>query len=60
MSALDATAKRLFLTAITEDRCGELLDALFHGASATVDPEGRLVIISAEQMASLVRAEGDS
>lgn len=50
MNRLDAMARRIFTAALSEDRAGELLEALFEGASATVDREGKLVIITAEQM----------
>ncbi len=44
---LDAAASRIFVTALREGRQGELLEALFAGGSATVDPEGLLVIFPA-------------
>lgn len=42
---LDAVAKRIFLAALSEDRAGELLYALFDDGTATVGPDGKLVII---------------
>lgn len=53
-------ATRLFLVAIKEGHAAELLDCLFNGGSATVDSAGRLVLISAEQVAAMTSdANGD-
>ena len=47
-------AHNIFQTAINERRCGELLDCLFDGGTATVDARTRqLVIIPASAMAAL-------
>lgn len=55
---LDPMARHIFQQALAEDRCGELLDALFNGASATVDAHThRLLIIPAHVMAE---AAGDT
>lgn len=50
---LDAMARRIFETAIATDRCGELLECLFGGGSATVDPAGQLILASAESIQQL-------
>ena len=51
---LDRIAQRIFEAAIAEHRCGELLEALCDGATATCDYRtGKLVIIPAEQIAHL-------
>lgn len=34
-------------------RCGELLECLFEGGSATVDPSGKLVLASADLIAQM-------
>lgn len=52
---LDATGRRIFTAAIASDRCGELLECLFGGGSATVDPSGALVLASAEDLAEMCR-----
>jgi hypothetical protein len=45
----EVLARRIFDQAIIEERCAELLEALFDGGSATVDlTTGRLVIVSAD------------
>lgn len=49
----EPTAARIMQTAINEERAAELLDALLDGGSATVDPTGHLVIISANMLADL-------
>jgi hypothetical protein len=51
---LDAAARRIFEAAISEDRCGELLECLFDGGAPTVDGvTGRLVLASAAMLAGL-------
>lgn len=52
---LDSLAKRMFLVAIETDRCGELLECLFDGGSATVDPAGQLILVDAETLRQLGR-----
>jgi hypothetical protein len=50
----EAIARRIFLAAIAEHRCGELLDALLEGGSATVDAiTGQLVIVTDEQLSTI-------
>lgn len=51
---LDWMARLVFIAALVEDRCGELMQALFDGASATVDHStGKLVIVSKEMLDQL-------
>lgn len=50
---LDGIASRLFLAALAEQRCGELLDCLFSGGSATVDASGSVVLVAASQLTQL-------
>lgn len=51
---LDPVAKRVFIAAIAEDRCGELLEALLDGGSATVNIHTqRLTIVAGQQLADL-------
>lgn len=45
-STLDIMAKKIFEAAIREERCGELLLALFNGAKATVDKDSGLLVIA--------------
>lgn len=45
----------VFLVAIKEGRAAELLDCLFNGGSATVDPNHKLVLISGEQVTAMTR-----
>jgi hypothetical protein len=55
MNTDEAFARRLFMAAISENRAGELLHCLFEGGAGTVDPEGKLVLITrwqVEQMGS--------
>jgi hypothetical protein len=50
----ESLARRIFAQAIVENRCGELLERLFNGASATVDANtGLLVIASADALAQM-------
>lgn len=42
----EALARAIFVAAISENRCSELLCALFEGGSATIDrTDGSLVIV---------------
>lgn len=42
-------ARAILLTAVKEERAGELLSCLFEGGACTVDPETRrLILISAD------------
>lgn len=50
---LDPQARRVFYQALIENRAGEVLDCLINGGSATVDPEGKLILFPAEFMAQL-------
>lgn len=50
---LDPMAERIFRIALEDRRCGELLECLFDGGSATVDTHGRLILASAAALASL-------
>lgn len=51
MTLPEEHAARIFQAAITEQRAGELLEALFEGASATVDRgSGKLVLVPAAQL----------
>jgi hypothetical protein len=60
MTVPEDLARRLFTQAIAEDRCSELLEALFNGASATIDVStGRLVIASADALAQMLPPEVD-
>ncbi len=55
MTALpEHSARRILETAIAEQRASELLEALFDGGTASVSPGGRLVILPADQLATLV------
>lgn len=51
---MEAMARRIFMAAMQERRCGELLDALFDGASATVGPDGVLVIMPGDLLATML------
>jgi len=45
--------------AINEGRCAELLECLMGGGSATVhERNGRLVLVSGEQLAAMLEADG--
>lgn len=46
-------AGMIFLAAIGERRCGELLTALLNEGTATVDTDGRLVIINGDMLMGL-------
>ena len=50
----DLMAQGVFLVALRDHRAGELLQALFDGGSATLDPEGHLVIVDGEQLAAML------
>lgn len=50
---LDDIAGALFSIAIDTGRAGELLQCLFDGGSATIDPDGRLVLASADDLGSM-------
>lgn len=51
--SLDNLAVLLFTAAIKEDRCGELLECLFNGGSATIDfYTKKLSMISGETLSS--------
>lgn len=47
-------AKAILEAAIREHRCAEFMDCLFEGGSATVDPQGRLVLASGDVIAQLM------
>jgi hypothetical protein len=53
MSDWDVVAEAIFRAAMNENRAGELLAALFDGGSATVDQDGRLVILPGAQLDQL-------
>jgi hypothetical protein len=61
MSERDETlARAIFMQAIREERCAELLHCLFDGGSATVDAvTGKLVVVSSDQLAAMVPAEAE-
>jgi hypothetical protein len=46
----EAAARRIFEAAINEGRAAELLEALFNNATATVGPDGKLVIIDGQML----------
>ena len=49
----DRLAFMIFHAAITENRCGELLDCLFKGGAGTVDAQtGKLVLVNGFQVAN--------
>jgi hypothetical protein len=51
---MEAMARTIFIHALAEERCGELLECLFDGGSATVDAEtDKLVMITAGQLAEM-------
>ena len=52
-SVIETIAKMILVTAIQEERCGELLDCLFEGGSATVDSKGKLVLVDGSALAGL-------
>lgn len=54
MNALDVIAQRIFETAIASHRCGELLECLFDGGTATVDSSGKLVLVSADNLLQML------
>lgn len=47
----ETIAKMILVTAIQEERCGDFLDCLFDGGSATVDHKGHLVLIDGKTLA---------
>lgn len=49
----EAMARRILQAALFENRAGALLDCLFEGGSCTVDPNGDLVLIDGDVLASL-------
>ena len=55
----EAFAVRLFNQAIAERRAAELLECLFDGGSATIQPDGKIALASADQLASLVPVSDD-
>lgn len=55
----EVMAARIFLAAINEGRALELLMCLFEGGSATVNPEGRLVLASAAVIAGIADMTAD-
>lgn len=57
-SRLERMARLIFQAAIDEGRCAELLDALFDGGTATVSPNGKLVIIGLPQIQRLEAGTG--
>jgi hypothetical protein len=48
-------AARILQAALDEDRADELLECLFDGGGCTVDPYGKLVLVSADALANLDR-----
>lgn len=54
---LDAMGKAICRAALAQDRCGELIECLFDGGSATVGPDGLLVLVPAEALWDLVPAD---
>ena len=59
MSAVpESVARAIFRAAIAEARCGELLDCLFGGGSATVDAgTGKLMLLPQAQIRGLLTEE---
>lgn len=56
----NAVARRILSQAISEDRCGEFMDCLFDGGSATVDATtGRLVLVSASVLSAMAGEHDD-
>jgi len=54
----ETTAHNLFQTAINEHRCADLLDCLFNGGTAIVDPNTRkLGLIPGTAFAHLVERD---
>lgn len=49
-NALDMMARLIFEAALAGDRCGELLECLLEGGSATVDPDGQLILVDADTL----------
>jgi hypothetical protein len=49
----DAMAQAIFRTALNTGKAGELLHCLFEGGSATVDPNGKLIMITEDQLKSM-------
>lgn len=47
-------ARAILAAAIVEGRCGELLDCLFEGGSATVDPAGKLCLLSGDALKAMM------
>jgi hypothetical protein len=56
---LDGVATAIFEQAIRAGRCGELLECLFDGGSATIDTSGELVLASADALQQFVRRDDD-
>lgn len=57
----EGAARRICQQAIAEGRCGEMLGVLFDGGGVTLDSiTGRIVLISAEEIAMLAGGEGES
>lgn len=47
-------AAAILLAAVEEGRSAELLDCLFNNGSATVDPEGKLVLATNDTLQQLM------
>lgn len=50
----ETIAKMILVTAIREERCGDLLDCLFDGGSATLDHKGHLILIDGKTLAGVI------
>lgn len=51
---MDNMAIQLFQTAINKGQAGELLECLFDGGSATVDPQGNIVMVTEKQLSQMM------
>lgn len=53
---LDPIARKIFMIALRDGRCGEVLACLFEGGGATVDPDGALILIAGDLIAQLAES----
>lgn len=60
ISSPEAFAARLLTQAVNEGRAAELLDVLHGGGAATIDQDGRLLLVTGEQLADVMTPWEDS
>lgn len=54
---LERMAVNLFQTAINKGQAGELLECLFDGGSATVDPDGKIVMVTESMLNQMMGSD---